>query len=515
MLTDLELQKKVEILTNKLKVGLFKEVIDETKLLLRKRKHQVLFNLLSLSYQSLGQHDKSIEIMETALKANSRNPHFLNNIGLSHFKLSNFKEAEDYFKRGLNEAPKYISILNNLGNLKSYLNLNKSAIEYFNKILRINDKLIEPYYNLAINYEALGEFEKSSECLKKILNLNPKFTNADRMLSIMTKYSNNHPHYLSIKDKFENFELNEMQKSHLYFALGKYYEDVNDYDESFKNYSYGNQIIKKMSNYKIQEEKNDFIKIKNFNYKNLDIENIDDTRKLIFIVGMPRSGTSLVEQILSSHPEVFGGGELPFLEKEVRKIFLQFKKNSYLNKDEICNLIVDCKKKYLERISNYNGSSKAFTDKAPLNFRFIGFIKYLFPNAKIINCRRDPMDITWSNFKNYFSNSMPFTNELEDIGHFYKLYDNLVVFFQKKFPEIIYDIEYSKLVENPEVQIRKLLDFCELKWDANCLMHHKNERAIKTASSTQARKPIYKTAIKSSDRYKDYLRNVKSIINAN
>ena len=111
--------------------------------------------------------------------------------------------------------------MNNLGNLKSYLNLNKSAIEYFNKILKINDKLIEPYYNLAINYEALGEFEKSSECLKKILELNPKFTDADRMLSIMTKYTNNHPHYFNIKDKLENIKLNEFQKSQFIFCSGK------------------------------------------------------------------------------------------------------------------------------------------------------------------------------------------------------------------------------------------------------------------------------------------------------
>ena len=515
MLTDIELQKKVEILTNKLKAGLFKEVIDETKILLEKRKHQVLFNLLSLSYQSLGQHEKSIEIMEIALKANSRNPHFLNNIGLSHFRLSNFKEAENYFKRGLDEAPKYISIINNLGNLKSYLNLNKSAIEYFNKILKINDKLIEPYYNLAINYEAMGEFEKSSECLKKILDLNPKFTDADRKLSIMTKYSNNHPHYFNIKDKLENIKLNEMQKSNLYFALGKYFEDINNYEESFKNYSNGNKIIKKITNYKIQEEKNEFLEIKGFNYENLNIANNNKHRKLIFIVGMPRSGTSLVEQILSSHSEVFGGGELPFLEKEVRMLFQKFNKDNQLNKDEIQDLIINCKKKYLERISNYDITAKNFTDKAPLNFRFIGFIKYIFPNAKIINCKRNPMDIIWSNFKNYFSNSMPFTNDLEDIAHFYKLYEDLMEFFRKKFPEIIYDIEYLKLVENPEIEIQKLLNFCELKWDNNCLNHHKNKRAIKTASSTQARKPIYKTAVKSSDRYKDYLKDIKSIIESN
>ena len=181
----------------------------------------------------------------------------------------------------------------------------------------------------------------------------------------------------------------------------------------------------------------------------------------------------------------------------------------------IQKLIVDCRNDYLEKISNYNQSSKIFTDKAPLNFRFIGFIKYLFPNAKIINCRRDPVDTIWSNFKNYFSNSMPFTNDLEDIAQFYKLYEDLMAFFRKKFPEIIYDIEYSNLVENTEIEIKKLLNFCELKWDNNCLNHHKNERAIKTASSTQARKPIYKTAVKSSDRYKDYLKNIKSIIQFN
>ena len=297
--------------------------------------------------------------------------------------------------------------------------------------------------------------------------------------------------------------------------MGKYFEDINDFEKSFINYSYGNKIIKKVTNYKIQEEENEFTKIKNFNYENLGIVNKDNSRKLIFIVGMPRSGTSLVEQILSSHPGVFGGGELPFLEKEINKIFLKFKKGNYLDKDKIQKLIVDCRNDYLEKISNYNQSSKIFTDKAPLNFRFIGFIKYLFPNAKIINCRRDPMDIIWSNFKNYFSNSMPFTNDLEDLGHFYKLYENLITFFRKKFPKIIYDVEYPKLVRNPEIEIRELLNFCELKWDDNCLNHHKNERAIKTASSTQARKPIYKTAIKSSDRYKEYLKNIKSIIEAN
>ena len=515
MISDTELQKKVEILTNRLKAGLFQEVINESKLLLKKRKHQVLFNLISLSYQSLGEYHKSIEIMETALKANSRNPHFLNNIGLSHFKLNNFKKAEDYLKRGLDEAPKYVSILNNLGSLKSFLNLNKEAILYFKKILEINEKLIEPYYNLAINYSALGEFSKSLECLDKILNLNPKFTQADRLLSEMTKYTEDHPHYKDLKSKLKNMELNEIQKSNLYFAIGKYFEDTKNYKESFTNYSEGNKIIKKLSNYKIDRDKDEFTKIKSYNYKSLKSSNNSISRKLIFIIGMPRSGTSLVEQILSSHKDVFGGGELPFLEKEIKKKIFNFQNNQDLKDDNLQDPILDCKNEYLEKISNYNSSNKVFTDKTPLNFRFIGVIKYLFPNAKIINCTRDPLDIIWSNFKNYFSNSLPFTNDLEDIGNFYKLYKDLMIFWRRKFPNYIYDIEYSNLVENPKLEIKKLLNFCELNWDEKCLNHHKNERAIKTASSTQARKPIYKTAIKSSDRYKDYLKDIKIFLESN
>tara|TARA_B100000963_G_scaffold313457_1_gene291409 strand:- start:5349 stop:6899 length:1551 start_codon:yes stop_codon:yes gene_type:complete len=515
ILTDTELQKKVNILTNKLKAGLFQEVINEAKILLKKRKHQVLFNLLSLSYQSLGENNKSIEIMEIALKANSRNPHFLNNIGLSHFNLRNFKKAENYFKRGLDEAPKYISILNNLGSLKSFLNLNEEAISYYQKILEINDKLIEPYYNLAINYEALGQFKKSIECLEKILKLNPKFTQADRLLSNLTKYHENHSHYKNMRDKIENMDLSEKDKSHLYFAMGKYFEDIKNYEKSFQNYSNGNKIIKKTSNYKTEENKNYFKKIKNFNYDKLNNYSKNITRKIIFIVGMPRSSTSLIEQILSSHKEVFGGGELAFLESEVKEIFTYFDKNQNLQNDDIQNLILNSRNKYLEKISNYDNSTKAFTDKAPLNFRYIGFIKFLFPNSKIVHCTRDPLDVTWSNFKNYFSNSMPFTNDLKDIANFYKSYKDIMIFWKKKFPQFVYDIEYSNLVENSENEIKRLLNFCELNWDENCLNHHENNRAIKTASSTQARKPIYKTAIKSSDRYKNYLKDIKYLIESN
>lgn len=503
MISDNELQKKVTILTNKLKAGHFSEVINDAKILLKKRKHQVVFNILSIAYQSLGENLKSIEIMDLALKANPNNPHFLNNMGISHYKEDNFDKAEYYFKRGLEIEPRYLNILNNLGNLKRDLNFTEEAIEYYKKSLSIKPDLPQTLYNLSLSYESLGNFDHAKDCLKKLLNYQPNFTIADRLISNMSKYSKNDFHIEEIEKKLNNKSLNQEQKSHLYFSLGKYYEDIKDSKNAFFNYSEGNLICKKLSKYNIKKDIEKFEKIKNFPYESLSNKLNLDSRKLIFIVGMPRSGTSLIEQILSAHPKVYGGGELNFLGKSIEKNFL---KNSKIDQKVIKDLIYDTNKTYLEKISFFDKSDNAFTDKAPLNFRYIGFIKYIFPNAKIVNCLRDKLDISWSNFKNYFSGSLFFSNDLKDINEFYKLYENLMNFWQSKLPDYFYNVEYDKLVNNPQEEIKKLLNYIELPWNENCLNHHKNKRSIKTASSAQARKPIYKSSINSSEDYKKYLK---------
>ena len=513
MISDIELKKKFEVLQKKLRAGLFDEVIEGANILLNKRKHQVLFNIISLAYQSKGDYKKSIEIMEKALQANSKNPHFLNNIGLSYFKLDEFKKAEKFYHRGLETEPKYINILNNLGNLKRDLNLTEDAIEYYKKTIAINSKLVEPLFNLSLSYESLGKFEEAKECLEKIFKLNPKFTEADRVYSSILKYSKDHQHLIQMKNKLDNEDLSDKQKSHLYFGLGKYFEDIEDYETSFDYYSKGNKIIKNFTKYEIKKDQIYFEKLKNFDYEKLNIDVANSHRDLIFIVGMPRSGTSLVEQILSSHDNVFGGGELTFLEKISKKIISKFEADEKPKQEEIIELIPDCKNEYLNKISNLDNTKAFFTDKAPLNFRYIGIIKYVFPKAKIINCVRDPLSIGWSNFKNFFSGSLFFSNSLSDIGKFYLMYEEMMNFWMKKYPDVIYNIEYSKLIENPKPEIEKLLEFCGLDWDEKCLNHHNNKRSIKTASSTQARKPIYKTGLTASNKFDKYLGELKKIIN--
>ena len=220
---------------------------------------------------------------------------------------------------------------------------------------------------------------------------------------------------------------------------------------------------------------------------------------------MPRSGTSLVEQILSSHNNVYGGGELVFLKKILNdKIFSNLKNKDILSKMNE-SFFQELANEYLEKISQINNSDKVFTDKAPLNFRYIGFIKKLFPNSKIINCNRNSLDVCWSNYKNFFGESLPFTNSMNDLANYFKLYKNLINFWDNKFPKDIYQMNYELLVNDSLNEVKKMLSFCELNWDPNCMKHEKNKKTIKTASASQARKPINKAGLKTFEPFKKHL----------
>ena len=506
MLTDSELKRKFDMLANKLEVGLYNDVINEATVLLKKRKHQVFFNILSLAYQGIGEFQKSVEIMEIALRMNANNPYFLNNMGVSQHKLENFSEAEKFFKRGLDIAPNYINILNNLANLKKDLNYTQEAIEYYKKSISIKKDLVETHLNIAFSYQSIGKYKDSIYHLKEVLRINPKTTISDRLISSMKKYEKKDPHLSDMESKLKELKLNDDQLSNLYFGLGKAYSDIKDFDKSFYNYHQGNKILNKSKPFDINKEKNNFSQIKNFFSSSPKINFNSKLRKIIFIVGMPRSGTSLVEQILSSHKNVYGGGEMSLLPNIINKNFLKkYKDISFNQIPKLNELISISSTEYIDKIRNLDDSKKDFSDKSLLNFKLIGFIKNIFPNSKIIHCKRDVLDTAWSNYKSYFPGSLPFTNNLTDLANYYNIYIDLMNFWKKDFGKDIYDINYEELINNPKTEIKNFLKFCDLEWDENCIKHEKNSRPIKTASVTQAREPLYKSAIKSSENFRKYL----------
>ena len=197
---------------------------------------------------------------------------------------------------------------------------------------------IKPHYNLGLIYQSTGDFEKSLNELNKVLELDPSNTNADKLISRNTKYSKESSHLKQMESKLKNLKLNEIQKINLYFSIGKAYEDIKDYDKSFEYLKKGNDSKKKLLNFSLENDLKTFKELKIF-FKNYKFEkkiNEKHNKKIIFIVGLPRSGTSLIEQIMSSHSKVYGCGELPFINRLVRNNF--YNNNGYLDISKLNHL---------------------------------------------------------------------------------------------------------------------------------------------------------------------------------
>ena len=493
------LENKIKIIQNKFSAGQFDEVISDAKLLLKKfSNQQILYNILSLTYQKKGENIKSIDLLTNAIKKIPNNIFFLNNLGTSYYNIKNFEEAEYYFKRALEINPKYITAINNLANLKYDLDLIDEAKKLYNQALELNNNLLEPNYNLASFSQSTGDFDKAIYHYKKVLKINPKFTKADRNISMMTKYSLENEHFIEMKNKLNNKNLNNFEKLELHFAIGKAYDDLKDYKESFSNIDYANSLKKEITKYSIKKDVKLFENIKKIFSLTESYKFTENKKKIIFILGMPRSGTSLVEQIIASHNNVYGGGEIFMLSKFFQN---NIERDNQLNKDAL----IDFQNEYMYHISSIDSSNKSFTDKAPLNFRWIGFIISLFPNSKIVHCTRNKIDNCWSIYKNNFDSNINFSNDLEDLASYYNLYEDLMLFWNKKYSNKIYNLNYEDLIDDQNSQIKNLIKFCELDWDQNCLNFHKYSKIIKTVSFAQARKPIYKSSINISKNYSVYL----------
>ena len=312
--------------------------------------------------------------------------------------------------------------------------------------------------------------------------------------------------------KLSSQSLSQENISNICFAIAKSYSDIKNYADSSKFFIKANNANNNLlKNYDFKVEENIFkiIKHKFDNYKFKDlIQNSEP--EIIFILGLPRSGTTLTHQIVSSHSKVFGAGELAILNnifnsKLTDANFLDtfFDEKNTTNIKSLSNQIMSMFKQF---------DNKIILDKAPLNFRWIGFIKILFPNSKIIHCKRDLKDTTLSIYENVFDGgSLPWSYNQENLVKFVKMYDDLMQFWHEKLPGQIYDCHYEKLVNDQVEETKKLIKFCNLPWEENCIDYTKNDTGIKTVSISQARKPIYKTSVKLSDKYIDYLDFLKNI----
>jgi tetratricopeptide (TPR) repeat protein len=306
---------------------------------------------------------------------------------------------------------------------------------------------------------------------------------------------------------------NKEDQAKVHFALGKAYDDRNDYQEAFKHYAIANTLRNKELNYAKEKTELEFTKLINFFtpdiFNNKNIGTTTDTP--ILIVGMPRSGTTLTEQILSSHPNVMPAGEVDFWQTISKHLPLRLHTStqypgclSQLTQDN-ANEIATMYMSTLHKIAGSNNEPKYITDKMPHNFLNIGLIALLFPNVKFVHTKRDPIDTCLSIYFQNFTKFHSYAFDLNNLGFYYKQYERIMNHWHQVLPDRIFDINYSDIVSDPEYWTRELISHFNLEWSDTCLAPHKLERTVKTASLWQVRQPIYKTSVQRWKNYEPYI----------
>ena len=508
------LEKEIEVLISLYKSRNLFKAENLAKNLIKSNPNTIfLYNILGLILTDFGKIDEAIVCYQKGILLNPKYAMIYNNLGTIYKSQNDYIKAETYFKKSIQLDKKIADPHNNLGNLYRSSNKYSEAIYCYKEAIKIQSNFYVSYYNLGIVNKSLGNFEDAKSYLEKSINLNPLLYSAHRALSQIKKSSKDDNHYKVMKQIYKSDKAKNTDKTELAFALGKVSEDCKNYKDAFFYFKEGNKFRKKNIIFSLEKEKMMFKNIKNeFNEDLVEKFKTISNKKTapIFIVGMPRSGTTLVEQILSSHSDVYGGDELNYLPELIRENLFVDKKDNFL-KD-----LIKCDKKtfetvadiYIEKTKALSNSSNVVTDKLPVNFKWIGLIKILFPKAIVLHCKRNPRDTSFSIYKNFFANKdLNFAYDLEDIYGFYQLYLDLMIYWKKLFPDFVNDIVYENLIKTPEKTIHGLLNTCNLSWDPNCLKFYDNKRAIKTASDTQVRKKIYTQSNGAWKNYDKYLKN--------
>jgi len=513
------IENEIKILLNLFNCAKFDILISKAKKLIKKApEYLILYNILGSAYQNIGDLKLAKETFIKGYKMEPDNIAIMNNLANVYKNVGEIELSERLFKKIIEKKPDYINAYVNYGNLKRDNNDFEFAIDLYSKALKINSQIPVVLYSLALAYQGLGKFDLAIDYAQKTLEIEPKFTQADMLISQSKKYKAGDLHYEKMNLKINILILNDEQKINLFFALAKAEEDMGLIEKSFKHLDIANSTRRKLLDFNINNEANFFNHLKNIftkvNSGKNCINNIEE-KKIIFILGMPRSGTSLTEQIITSHSSVFGAGELPQLSRIVKtKLMI----NDDLSEENIVNLVENedfanqIRADYYNYLKRFNTSEPFITDKAPLNFRWIGFIKILFPNSKIIHCSRDPKDNCLSIFKNFFEGGLDFGYNQKELGTYYNLYLDLMNFWKEQYPNTIYNAQYEKIIEDPENEIKNMIKFCNLSWEEDCLHFYNNKTPIKTLSTAQARKPIYKSSKNSFEKFAPYLTDLSKLI---
>ena len=458
------------------------------------------YNNMGNALKDKGDLKAAIESYKQALKIKPDYAQAYSNMGIALKGKGDLNAAISSYKQALKIKPDYAEAYNNMGSALNDKGDLEAAIESYKQALKIKPDYAEAYNNMGIALKDKGDLEAAIESYKQALKIKPDYAEVYRSLSNMHRYKEHDEYFLKMQSLCQSSSLSDEQRCHLNFALSKASEDLNEISQSFNYLKIGNELRKKILSYDIKQDIELFSQLKK-SYPSIALQSVVELSDLkpIFILGMPRSGTTLVEQIVSSHSEVTGAGELSYVSKFGGPTARgAIKPNT--------KMILDFRQRYIEALKKRSDGRSIVTDKMPQNFLYVGLIFAAFPDAKVIHVNRDPAATCWSNYKHYFiDKELGYCYDLDDTVKYFGLYTDLMQFWLGHYGDRIYNLNYDNLTINQDDETRKLIEYLELEWENDCLSPQHNKRSVRTVSQQQVRQKVYQGSSQQWRKFEPYL----------
>jgi len=464
--------------------------------------------------KDLGQLDDAVASYRSALKIKPDSADAHNNLGTVLKDLGNLDAAIESYLRALELKPDYAEAHTNLGNIQKDMGLFDAALKNYRRALEIDAECDEAMLGVSHVCVINGEMNEAEEMVKRALEIKPDNLEARFLLANIRKAQagdENLAALLAVEEKARSSGSPMQHKTaiSLHFALGKCFDDLGDHDRAFPHFIEGCKLRRATFKYdaaQVTQNFNDVIRV----FDRATIARLrgggNASQVPIFVLGMPRSGTTLTEQIFASHPEVYGAGELPDIPRIAQREVAGatgFPGNILaLDQESLAKWGDD----YVAGLRKRAPDARHITDKLPDNFWFIGLIHVMLPKAKIIHVNRNPVDTCLSCFTKLSSRGLEQSYDLAELGRYYADYARLMDHWREVLPAGAFlDVQYEDIVADQETQARRMIAFCDLEWNDACLDFHNSQRSVNTASMTQVRRPIYKSSVERWRPYEKYL----------
>ena len=476
-------------------------VVRLQEVLLADADHVVALSNMGDALCFLGRYPEAEHAYRQSVQANPKRADTHLKLGTVLYWRGDFAGAETALRRAVKFEPRSANALCALGHALNALDRERDATECFEKALRLKPRSTEALCGLAWLASMEGRFGDAEALLRKALEFDPMCTEAHTLLVEQRRMTPADQRWLADARRMLGLPMAPVEEARLHFAIGKYFDDVGDYVRAFKEFRLANELRKKVSAAYDRAARAAWVDDVIGHYTSESVaqsaEGAHDSRRPVLVVGMMRSGTSLVEQIIASHPDAVGAGELQFWGMTEYK-----HPNVFRGRETDSGVIGKLAASYLELLARHSSDAARVVDKTPANVDYLGFIHRVLPNARFIYMQRDPVDTCLSCYFQNFVNAASFAMDLQDLAHYYREHHRLVAHWRSVLPkEVFLAVPYEGLVADPEAWSRRVLEFIGLEWDPKVLEFYETERAVMTASHWQVRQKMYSSSV---GRWKHY-----------